>query len=196
MERYYAIPEGDDLIRKIRNAREEAIYDVLGGINAATEKLGVRRQSVHYLLTQPRIRDTDTAKRLAEATAREGRPVPVAEILDLEPWRGPERHGSDPSRRRKGEFDSSDTSEHQIAVDEPAHARAAVAQTLAGSLQPATAKRRAPSGTRAARKAAPSTKKSADAQAPQSRASGRPSGSSPSWRPPLARRRPSRRKVA
>ncbi len=123
--RYYDIPEGDGLRRLIRNAREEAIYDVLGGIKAAAEALGVRRQSVHYLLAQPRIRDVDTAKGLSEATARAGRLVPAAEILDHAPWRGPDRNGTGPrGRRPKDEVPSA--SPHGAAAAEPATAPAEV----------------------------------------------------------------------
>jgi hypothetical protein len=101
MDRYYEIPEGDGLRRMIRTPLEEAIYDVLGGMVPAAEQLGVKRQHVHYWLSTKRLRDRDIAVRLAEATEKVGRPVPVTELLDLEPWRGPERHGSDPTKKGK-----------------------------------------------------------------------------------------------
>lgn len=103
---HYEIPEGDGLRRMIRTPLEEAIYDVLGGMVPAAEALGVKRQHVHYWLSTKRLRDRDIAVRLAEATMKVGRPVPVTELLDLEPWRGPERHdgtsGPTPGKRRRG----------------------------------------------------------------------------------------------
>lgn len=101
-DRYYEIPEGDGLRRMIRNPLEEAIHDVLGGAVPAAAALGVTRQNVHYLLTVGRLRDRDVAVRLAEATKLAGRPVPVTELLDLEDWRGPERHDDGPQKGRKG----------------------------------------------------------------------------------------------
>jgi hypothetical protein len=103
MKTSYEIPEGTALKRVIRNPREEAVYDVLGGRTQARLMLEVSRQAIHQLLACERVKDLDTAERIAAVTKREGREVPVIELMNLAPWHGPERHDADPmaSKRRK-----------------------------------------------------------------------------------------------
>ena len=99
--RYYEIDAGTNLRRIITNPREEAIYDVLGGIRGAHEKLGMTRQAIHLILGVDRVKDVESAERIAEVTRDAGREVPAVELLGLERWRGPERHGSDPDKVMK-----------------------------------------------------------------------------------------------
>lgn len=87
----YEIVEGT---RRIENVVQEVIFQVLGGREAAAERLGVTRQAVHYLLGSPYIRDRKLALRLSEMTN-----IPAAELMALTPWR-PETRGNDPKGRR------------------------------------------------------------------------------------------------
>jgi hypothetical protein len=81
--------------RQITSALEEAIYDVLGGPVKAAAALGVTKQAVHYLLNQGSVRSLDAAERIEEATKKAGRLVPRAELMNLVPWHGPDRHAED-----------------------------------------------------------------------------------------------------
>lgn len=97
--RTYKIEVRDKVWVEITNPREEAILDVLGGRNVAHVKLGMTRQSVHRILKDvDRVKDVESAEKIAKATADEGREVPAIELLGLAPWRGAERHDNDPRR--------------------------------------------------------------------------------------------------
>jgi hypothetical protein len=89
----YEIVEGT---RRIENVVQEVIFQVLGGREAAAERLGVTRQAIHYLLASPYIRDRKLALRLAEMTG-----IPAAELMALTPWQ-PETRGNGPKGGRKG----------------------------------------------------------------------------------------------
>jgi hypothetical protein len=96
----YEIEVGPSMRRVIRNAIDEAIYDVLGGPIAAAERLGVSRQAVHTLLKVGFLRDRATALRLEQATTDAGCTIPAAELMDLAEWHGPQRHGAPPRGKR------------------------------------------------------------------------------------------------
>lgn len=101
MQTSYEIPEGDNMKRIIRSALEEAIYDVLGGPVPAAGAMQVSRQAVHSLLDARLVKSRAAAMRIEQATREAGREVPAAELMELIPWRGPDRHGGDDSPRRR-----------------------------------------------------------------------------------------------
>ena len=96
----YTIPASESLTRTIRYPIEEAIYDVLGGVLGAAEALDVSRQAVLSMLANRPIRHRGTAVKLSEATVAAGCEVPAAELMELVPWRGPERHDPNGEGRR------------------------------------------------------------------------------------------------
>jgi hypothetical protein len=100
--RTYFIPEGPSLKREIKSAVDEAIYEVLGGPSAAAEAVKSSRGAIGNLVANQPIKDRATALKIEHATIRAKRKVPAAELMDLVPWQGPKRHGSDPDGNGKG----------------------------------------------------------------------------------------------
>lgn len=90
--------------RVIRNAIEEAIYVALGGVRAAAAILEVSTQALYQLLGAELVRNRETAVKIHQATLDAGHEVPAAELMNLAPWRGAERHpsGGAPAPRPSG----------------------------------------------------------------------------------------------
>jgi hypothetical protein len=84
--------------REITNALEEAIYLELGGPVPACHALLVSTQAVYKLVHQGFVSSRALALKIQNLTG-----VPAAELMQLAPWRGPERLGDDPEpgKRRR-----------------------------------------------------------------------------------------------
>lgn len=76
----------------MRNALEEAVYVVLGGPTKMCLALQCSNSNIQELVKKGLVQVRNTALAIEQATERAGCRVPAAELMDLVPWQGPERH--------------------------------------------------------------------------------------------------------
>jgi hypothetical protein len=83
-------PGGRELVRRLErrlnNAVDELVYAVLGGPTPAAKALGITPASVHETISRGFIKRRDAALRWAAVAARNGHPIPAAELMGLVNW--------------------------------------------------------------------------------------------------------------
>lgn len=84
--------------RAIRNAVDEAVYIVLGGITPASNYCFTSNQRIQHVVKMGIVRSAQLALRLERETEKRGQRVPMDELAGEAPWSGPDRHPDLPRR--------------------------------------------------------------------------------------------------